>query len=108
MRRVSPLHNRVVIFNTDEDAFHGHPNRMTCPEGQTRKSIALYYFTAETSGVRARSTEYRPRPGDGARGLLIYADKMALRAYDHLKRRLGFDDTVVSRVLGALQRRRKR
>ena len=105
VRRVSPQHNRVVIFGTDETTFHGHPDPLTCPQGQTRKSVALYYFSAETVRPVARSTEYRPRPGDGARALLIHADTLALRAYDRLKRRFGFDDRVISRLLRALSRR---
>jgi hypothetical protein len=108
VQRISPRQNRVVIFNTDESAFHGHPDPTACPPGHSRKSIALYYFTEEAAPVRARSTEYRARPGDGPRSLLIYADKMALRAYDIAKRRLGFDDRWVSRLLGALQRRPRR
>jgi hypothetical protein len=104
VRRVSPHQNRVLIFNADEHAFHGHPDPLTCPAGRSRKSIALYYFTEEAAPVRARSTDYRARPGDGALRALIYADKMALRAYDLLKRRLGFDDRWVSRLLGALRR----
>ncbi len=107
VRRVSPLHNRAVIFNTEPESIHGHPDPLRCPEGESRKSIALYYFTAEAGTARERSTDYHPRPGDGARGLLIRADTLALRGYDHLKRRLGFDDRVVSRVLGAIGGRRR-
>ncbi len=108
VRRVSPIHNRAVIFNTDRGSIHGHPEPLACPEGETRKSLALYYFTAEPDRAPARSTDYRPRPGDGARGLLIRADAMALRAYNHVKRRLGLDDRLASRVLGALGGRRRR
>jgi hypothetical protein len=107
VRRVSPLHNRAVIFNTDEGSFHGHPDPLTCPEGETRKSVALYYFTAEATPAAVRSTEYRPRPGEGARGLLVHADTLALRLYDRLKRRFGFDDRLVSRVLGALRKKER-
>ena len=45
--KVLPLFNRCVIFNTDSDSFHGHPDPLTCPPDRTRKSIALYYFTEE-------------------------------------------------------------
>lgn len=44
-RRVRPLLGRCVIFNTDADSFHGSPVPLACPEGMTRKSIALYYYT---------------------------------------------------------------
>lgn len=93
-RRVSviePRGNRVVIFNTDSDSFHGHPEPLQCPPGESRKSLALYYFTVESDPM-VRSTEYRARPGEGLRGIPIYLDKQALRLYDRTKRRLGISD----------------
>ncbi len=108
VRKVAPMFNRALIFNTDGDAYHGHPEPMTCPEGVTRKSLALYYFTAEGQPFAVRSTEYRPRPGDGLRGVAIYLDKMVLRGYDRTKRLLGLDDRFASRVLGYLSRFRGR
>ena len=107
VRRIAPAYNRAVIFGTGERTFHGHPDPIVCPEGHTRKSLALYYFTREASPI-VRSTEYRARPGDGARALLIRADTLALRAYDRVKRRLGLDERFVSGVLGAMARWRRR
>jgi hypothetical protein len=99
VRRVAPVLNRCLIFSTDRESFHGHPEPMTCPPGTTRKSVALYYFTEEAA-LRARSTEYRPRPTDRrARRTLIRLDTMALRGYDFAKRRLGFGDGAVSALL---------
>lgn len=99
-QRILPILNRAVMFNTDSDTFHGHPDPLTCPEGRTRKSLALYYYTVETKEPERRSTEYRARPQDSAlRSALIFADKKALRAYDFAKRRLGLDDRLISRVL---------
>lgn len=105
---IEPTFNRVVIFNTDVDTFHGHPDPYACPEHETRRSIALYYFT-EGEPVRVRSTEYRARPGDSRtkRGL-IWADKMLLRAYDRVKRITGIDDRAASRVLAWLDRYTRR
>ncbi len=45
VRRIRPLAGRCVIFRTDARSFHGHPRPLACPEGVTRKSIALYYYT---------------------------------------------------------------
>jgi 2-oxoglutarate-Fe(II)-dependent oxygenase superfamily protein len=45
--RVSPVFNRTVIFNTTDDSYHGHPEPLTCPEGRSRRSLALYYYTVE-------------------------------------------------------------
>jgi Rps23 Pro-64 3,4-dihydroxylase Tpa1-like proline 4-hydroxylase len=44
---VEPIFNRVVIFTID-DAPHGHPHPLNCPEDISRYSLALYYFIDET------------------------------------------------------------
>jgi hypothetical protein len=69
--KVLPLFNRVMIFSTTDFTYHGHPDPLQCPEGMTRKSLALYYFSngrppEEISGehstlFRARATtDFRP------------------------------------------------
>jgi hypothetical protein len=68
VHRVLPIYNRTVIFNITDWAFHGHPEPLTCPEGVTRRSIALYYFTngrppGETKPGK-RSTLFMQRPGE--------------------------------------------
>lgn len=103
---VEPLGNRILLFTTDEDSYHGHPEALRFPEGEARRSLALYYFTVEDH-VAHRSTNYRARPGDGARGALIYLDKKALRLYDVLKRGLRLSDGGVSKALGVFSRRRR-
>jgi Rps23 Pro-64 3,4-dihydroxylase Tpa1-like proline 4-hydroxylase len=45
VRKVSPLAGRCVIFNTSSESWHGHPSPVACPPGNTRKSLALYYYT---------------------------------------------------------------
>ena len=69
-RRILPIANRCVIFNTTDFSNHGHPDPLACPEGMTRKSMALYYFsngrpTEEMS--RVRGTEFAARPGERLR-----------------------------------------
>jgi hypothetical protein len=108
VRKILPTFNRAVVFDTNADAFHGHPEPMTCPAHVTRKSLALYYFTAEAWPFPVRSTEYRARPGDGLRGAAIYLDKIALRGYDRAKRVFGLDDRWASRLLGLVSRLRRR
>jgi Rps23 Pro-64 3,4-dihydroxylase Tpa1-like proline 4-hydroxylase len=44
---ILPIFNRAVIFNTTQDAFHGHPHPLNTPEEISRYSFALYYFTKE-------------------------------------------------------------
>jgi hypothetical protein len=34
-----------VVFSTTDDSYHGHPDPLTCPEGRSRRSIAMYYYT---------------------------------------------------------------
>ncbi len=103
VQKIAPLFNRAVIFNT-EDSFHGHPEPMSCPPEVTRKSLALYYFTAESVPPVARSTQYRARPGDGIQALWIYLDTMVLRCYTAMKWRFGLSDRVASRVLQVLSK----
>lgn len=43
--RILPVFNRMAIFTTTDFTYHGHPDPLQCPEGWTRKSLALYYFT---------------------------------------------------------------
>ncbi|MCC7517540.1 MAG: 2OG-Fe(II) oxygenase [Pseudomonadales bacterium] len=45
VKKISPLAGRCVIFSTQRDSFHGHPHPLVCPPGQSRKSIAQYYYT---------------------------------------------------------------
>ncbi len=97
-RKIAPIGNRAVIFNTDRDSFHGHPEPMRCPDGTARCSLALYYFTIEDR-PEIRSTEYRGRPGEGPRSVLIYLDKQLLRLYDRVKRRLNISDQQIDRVV---------
>lgn len=41
----APLFNRLVVFSSRSDTFHGHPAPLTCPANVFRKSIAMYYYT---------------------------------------------------------------
>ena len=99
VQSVSPIYNRCVFFNTDNDSYHGVPEPLTCPEDESRKSIALYYFTEEKVTPKLRTTNYRARPKDGFKSVLIYMDKTMINVYTHVKRRLGINDSFVSKVL---------
>jgi hypothetical protein len=103
--RVTPAGNRMLVFTTSHDSFHGHPDGLACPPDVARRSMALYYFTEEDHVVR-RSTTYRARPEDGWRRLLISADRWALDLYDRAKRRLGISDDTVQTVMERLPRRK--
>ena len=66
--KILPLFNRVAIFSTSEDSFHGHPDPLACPPGMTRKSLALYYYTSpateDQAKAAAHSTLFFNRPGE--------------------------------------------
>lgn len=68
---VVPIANRCVIFNTTSESYHGNPSPVNHPQGITRKSIALYYYTATWDGAkRSHTTQFQVRPKS--------ADKMDL------------------------------
>lgn len=48
LKKVAPLYNRLVIFDSHDTSFHGLPAPLAFPPGKTRKSIILYYYTKET------------------------------------------------------------
>ena len=106
--KISPIFNRCVVFNTDEDSYHGLPEPIQCPEDMTRKSIALYYFTEEKTAPRKRSTNYRARPGDGIKSLFIYLDKQLVNVYSNVKGILGINDDFVSKVLNLFNRKKNK
>lgn len=105
--KISPVFNRCVIFNTDDDSYHGLPEPIQCPQDMTRKSVALYYFTEEDTAPKKRATNYRARPGDGFKSILIYLDKQAIVLYNNLKGVLGINDDFVSKVLNFFNRKKK-
>lgn len=67
LKQIEPIFNRCVVFNTDHDSNHGHPEPLNTPEQITRKSIALYYYTASMKvydEYAEHRTHYKPRPQD--------------------------------------------
>lgn len=106
--QVQPRLNHALIFNTDEHSFHGFPDRLTCPPGVSRKSLALYYYTPEVNVKGAgKSTNYQARPNDGrVQRAAIWADKQAVNLYSRVKEAFGLSDDFASRVLGFLSRKK--
>ena len=101
---VAPVGNRMLLFNTDETSFHGHPEPLCFPASIARQSLALYYFTEEIDPI-THPTDYRARPEDGIRRFAIYLDKKALAAYDVVKRRFKLSDAAINRLLRPFSRR---
>lgn len=65
-KSVLPTFNRTVIFRTDTDSNHGHPDPLTCPPNRARRSLATYYYvpTNDEELADVRSTSYKKRPTD--------------------------------------------
>jgi len=65
--QVLPYFNRCVVFGTTSTSFHGHPEPLNCPEGETRKSMALYYYSKDRpsdEGGAEHNTLFQARPGE--------------------------------------------
>lgn len=63
--KVAPVMARAVIFSTNLDSYHGHPDPLNCPPERSRRSIATYYYTAPEGAASLlvdRTTNFRQRP----------------------------------------------
>jgi hypothetical protein len=104
-KEIAPLFNRCVIFNTDAESYHGHPDPLTTPDGVFRRSIALYYYTASREiykEVPNTSTIYHARPNDG---VATHREARHLRLDEHLKQ---WVPPAMLRYVFALKRRLSR
>ncbi len=63
---IAPVANRLVVFETTDDSFHGHPDPLSCPPGRSRRSMAWYYYTVldEDSTRGGRTPIFKERPGE--------------------------------------------
>lgn len=85
VKKVSPILNRCVVFSTEADTWHGHPDPLAVPEGVGRRSIALYYYTASQSiydETPNHSTMYMARPEDSKE---IKAEARSFRFNEHMR-----------------------
>ena len=62
-KKIEPILNRCVIFNTTRDSIHGHPMPLNVPDNVVRQSIAVYYYTENTQGDRDIDFEGAPPRG---------------------------------------------
>lgn len=66
-KKVAPVLNRLVVFETTDTSLHGHPDPLRCPVGVTRKSMAWYFYTngrPENEKTNPHSTLFKKRPQD--------------------------------------------
>jgi Rps23 Pro-64 3,4-dihydroxylase Tpa1-like proline 4-hydroxylase len=80
--KVLPIFNRMVIFTTTSTSFHGHPEPLNCPQGKSRKSLALYYYTTgheDEEVVPSHSTLFQIRPGEK----IVSKNKVKIKKFLH-------------------------
>ena len=47
VKKIPPLFNRLVVFDSHDFSFHGLPDPINFPEDTPRRSLLLYYYTKE-------------------------------------------------------------
>lgn len=47
LKKVEPLFNRLVVFDSHDKSWHGLPDPVNFPEDVPRRSILLYYYTKD-------------------------------------------------------------
>jgi Rps23 Pro-64 3,4-dihydroxylase Tpa1-like proline 4-hydroxylase len=45
VKKIDPIFNTMAIFSTTSKSYHGNPEIIKCKEDNSRKSIAMYYYT---------------------------------------------------------------
>lgn len=58
-KKISPIAGRLVIFETSDKSWHGHPEPLNCPVDRSRRSMAFYYYSDEIVKAEKRTTIYR-------------------------------------------------
>ena len=83
--KILPIFNRVAIFSTTGDSWHGHPDPLTCPPDRSRKSLALYYYTngrpedeLEKSQQNRITTTFASRKGQDNQQMKVYNNMVNL------------------------------
>lgn len=57
LKKIAPIFNRLVVFDTHDYSFHGLPEPLNFPDGKHRKSLILYYYTSESRPMAQKITE---------------------------------------------------
>lgn len=68
VQKILPKFNTLAMFSTTSQSYHGLPDPLTCPDGMSRKSLALYYYSNgrpkdETTSSKKHSTLFQDRKG---------------------------------------------
>lgn len=62
--QISPDWNTAIIFQTTDKSYHGIPKPITCPQGEYRKSLAIYYVSPPRANANfsRKKAEFFPMP----------------------------------------------
>lgn len=52
IKKIEPIFNRLVVFDTHDTSWHGLPDPINFPDTNPRKSILLYYYTKDKRSLR--------------------------------------------------------
>jgi len=89
---VSPKFNQMCMFTTSDISYHG-VTAVKCPQGQSRKSFAAYYYTKEAPenwDGNASNTIFKPRPEEKFKGqVLMPLQSAKYRLRQMVKRLIG-------------------
>ncbi len=104
IKRILPIMNRAILFQTDLDNFHGHPKPLACPRNRSRRSIALYYYIAPEKGI----VSLPRRAADFRRTNTENSSELFSRDWKRWMTSLAVDFTppIIYRALRQLARRR--
>jgi hypothetical protein len=56
---IQPRGGTAVLFESNGQSWHGHPTPLACPDGVTRRSLALYYYRVPEREPERETTRYR-------------------------------------------------
>ncbi len=48
VKKIPPINNRLMVFDTNDYSFHGLPEPLNFPDDEVRRSIILYYYTKDS------------------------------------------------------------
>tara|TARA_R110002096_G_scaffold91625_9_gene207291 strand:+ start:5096 stop:5872 length:777 start_codon:yes stop_codon:yes gene_type:complete len=63
-KKILPIFNRMVVFATTDESYHGLPDPIQCPEGESRKSLILFFYSngREDGAAEVGWTQHQKRP----------------------------------------------
>jgi Rps23 Pro-64 3,4-dihydroxylase Tpa1-like proline 4-hydroxylase len=74
IKKIEPIFNRLVVFDTHDTSWHGLPDPINFPKNNPRKSIILYYYTKNKKSLsqikisKPHSALWKKRGGKDKKG----------------------------------------